>query len=134
MIRHASILMIAIMLAILTGCLSFPLRKMETLNSLVIRNQTRSTIHDVTLNVPKTGTLIACSAILPGTTCSLGFPELKNKRHSATLSWIQEGRSYTSDLSADRTKDAQPDRPLEVVVDVMDRGRLDVYFQASSSP
>ena len=134
MIRHAGTVVTLIILSSLAGCRSFPLRKAEILNALVIRNQTRSTIHDVTLNVPKTGTLIACSAILPGTACSLGFPELKNKRLPATLSWTQEGNTYTSDVSAEGTKDAQSDRPLEVVVNVVGRGQLDVYFQVSSSP
>ncbi len=111
--------------AVLAGCASVP---DQTLDALIIQNKTAVPVLDVALRVPETHGIVSCSSILPGQDCSVGFPERKNENHQATLSWTQNGRSYTKPLIGKQEPKPHPDYPYKAVVTIMGHGQIDVYL------
>lgn len=117
---------VAIILAIfiLTACVPTPIVRNETINELIISNQTNSALEDVKLRVPKTNSLISCNVILPRTECSLGFAELENERNPATLSWIQKGQQYQRDIVTQIPDDLDKSKPSKVIITIEDNGKM----------
>ncbi len=100
----------------------------QTLDALIIQNKTSTPVYDVALRVPETHGIVSCSSILPGFDCSVGFPERKNENHAATLSWMQNGRSYNKPLVGSKEPKSHPDYPYKAVVTILNNGGLDVYL------
>jgi len=118
-------IMVCLAVAALGACTS---ASDQTLNALIIQNKTSVPVFDVSLRVPETHGIVSCSSILPGHDCSVGFPERKNENHAATLSWEQDGKSYTKPLVGRKETKSHPDYPYKAVVTILDRGQLDVYL------
>ena len=117
--------MVCLTMLVLGACASKP---EQSLDALIIQNNTNTPVFDVALRVPETHGIVSCSSILPGYDCSVGFQERKNENHAATLSWTQNGKSYTKPLVGSKEPKPHPDYPYKAVVTIMDQGQLDVYL------
>ncbi|CAA0103639.1 Uncharacterised protein [BD1-7 clade bacterium] len=93
---HAVVLFFAILVGACSGQLIQPDK--ATIDSVVIRNQTSHSVHDVTLRIPANGGVISCSTILAHSECSLGFSLRQNNNNPALLSWTYRGHSYQEPL------------------------------------
>ncbi len=98
----------------------------ETINGLIIKNQTNFAVKDVVLKIPETGGIVSCSMILPHTECSMGFQERALGDNLAILSWKQDHKKYNVPLSNDQSPAVHPDYPYHAVVKIMDDGQLNV--------
>ena len=52
----------------------------------------------------------------------------KNENREATLSWKQNGQSYTKPLTGNKQLNPHPDYPYKAVVTILDNGGLEVYL------
>ena len=93
-------IILVIALVCVSSCVQLPTQKNETINELIIRNNTNSELLDVALRVPDKNLLISVNLILPHREYSLGFRELENQRDQAVITWIHRRRSYTRRIDA----------------------------------
>ena len=112
------------LLLLLTACAAPEVIRNETINELIIFNQTRNALTDVKLSVPKTRSFISCNVILPRAECSLVFRELENKRNPATLSWTQNGKTYARDIVPDIPENLDKDKPAKVILTIGNDGEI----------
>ncbi|MFT5451810.1 MAG: outer membrane biogenesis lipoprotein LolB [Enterobacterales bacterium] len=113
-----------VVVLILAACVPTPVVRNETINELIIRNQTKSALEEVELRVPKTGKIVACSTVFPATECSLGFPEFEHQRNHATLSWLQRGQKYQRDIITKIPEDLDMSKPAIVIITIQDNGQI----------
>jgi len=81
------------MLVSLVGCSIAPAIPELKFNSLVIQNNSGMALEDVKIKVEKTGALAYCSLILPGSSCSTGFPDKRYQGNPIYISWTHNGQS-----------------------------------------
>ena len=113
------------MVLFLSACGSAPV---QTLDALIIKNNTNDAVHNVILRVPETHGIVSCGAILPGASCSLGFSERKNENHPAVLSWTHNNHEYTKPLIRTEPSAVHPGEPHQAVVIILEKGELVVYL------
>lgn len=111
---------------LLKGCsLTTPSTKSTvTLDNLFIKNNTTVHMINVTLKVPKRGSNVSCSLILPGYDCSLGFPAIKFENNPATLSWSQNNHTYNKPLPKIKIFENQTNKNQKAIIIVSDDGEL----------
>lgn len=109
----------------ISSCSLLQKSPVETLNALVIENNSTSAITNVTLRVPETKAIVECGYIPSQRECSLGFSPRANKNNPAMIYWKQDGKTFSSALKGDATKiNAITDHPVEIVIKVMNNGKV----------
>jgi len=81
---------------ILGGCAVPPPVEPVRVGGLVLYNDTRYTLQDVRLQVPKTGGFISCGLILPGKQCATTFPSRHYRGAPVVITWLQAGQQLSS--------------------------------------
>jgi hypothetical protein len=109
---------------ILSGCVNSPVKSNEKIDGLIIRNETKSVIEDVVIQVPKTGKMVSCSVILRLTECSLGFPVLENQNNNLVLSWKQKGRTYQYNIDNKDSNKINKDQLSKVIITIENGGHF----------
>jgi hypothetical protein len=96
----------------------------EVITSLVIHNKTGSVLSDVGLKVPQTGNIVSCSSIPPDGECSFGFQQRESQNNLVTISWVQDEKPYSQNLSADMIGHQNSELPLTVYLNILDYGAI----------
>ncbi len=125
--RRPSVVFLALALAMgltFAACSGLSSVHRETIDAVVIRNETNAPLLDVSLRVPKTSMRVETNRILPLREYSLGFSATTNKRQQATLSWRHRDRNFTQSIDTSIPKDIDPGIPARVVIRVMDHGEV----------
>ena len=81
---------------IATGCTSLPPTEPVRVGGLVLHNNTLQALHDVKLQVPKTGGFITCNLILPMKSCATTFPSRQYRGTPIIVTWQQDGERFSS--------------------------------------
>ncbi len=115
---------VVILLLIMTSCVQVPSAKNETIDELIIRNETNSELVDVALRVPDQHILVSVNLILPNREYSLGFRNLENQRDDAILSWVHRQRSYTRRIDTPIPKIINHELIYRVIITVSDNGQI----------
>ena len=113
-----------VIIFILAACAPTSIVRNETINELIISNQTKIALEEVELRVPKTGKMVACSFILPATECSLGFPEFEHQRNNATLSWLQRDQQYQREVIIKIPEDLDMSKAAKVIITIQNNGQI----------
>lgn len=114
---------------LIIGCtvtgLSIPLH----VGGLFFHNNTATPLHNVSLRVEKTNDLVSCGLIPAGSTCSTTFPLKKYQGNPVMLSWVQEGRAWSSEeFYIQLPHPLVYDKPITAVVDIGNQGKVNARF------
>lgn len=96
----------------------------EVITSLVIHNKSGRVLNDVSLKVPKTGSIVSCSSIPPCGECSFGFQQRESQNNPVIISWVQNEKPYSHRLSADMIGHQNSELPLTVYLNILDYGAI----------
>jgi hypothetical protein len=96
----------------------------EVITSLVIHNKTGRVLSNVSLKVPKTGSIVSCSSIPPSGECSFGFQQRESQSNLVIISWVQDEKPYSQNLSADMLGHQHSELPLTVYFNILDYGAI----------
>lgn len=115
---------------ILIGCIAAPAKQVSksqnTLNELIIKNGTHSSMLNVTLTDNETNSTVSCNTILAMSDCALGFQAIKLTNHPATVSWSQNGRKYSQALPNDQQPKLGAAKNFKAAVTLLDNGKLEL--------
>jgi len=107
------------------ACAELPQSDPLTVAGLTFHNATSTPIHNARLSVSKTHGLVACGVILPHNECSTTFPQRQYQGKTITVSWQNEGQTWTSsDVSVQLPEYPIPNRPTTAVVTLGDNGYI----------
>lgn len=131
--RKLIIAMGCIAFSLLTSCATTPsnqlLKFQNTLNELIIRNNTHSSIYNVTLKNTKTGSTVSCNTILAKRDCSLGFQAIKLTNNPAVVLWSQHGNQYTQSLPRNRNSVKNTAKTFKAIVTILNNGKLKLNLE-----
>lgn len=120
-------------LALLGGCSGLAGGPKESINEIVIRNETRQVLQDIALRVPERHVIVSANFVLPLRDYSLGFRPVEYQQRYATLSWIQDGTHYSREIKTEVPSKINPDKAYRIVIRVLAGGEIRSVMERHSA-
>lgn len=88
---------LASMVVLLSGCATAMFQPNPQINTVVLANNSNTTVYDVTILVEAFGGKFYCGTILEGTQCSTRFPVREYESNPITVSWVEDGEAHKTE-------------------------------------
>jgi hypothetical protein len=103
-------------------------------NEILIINNSREMIQDVSIRAGESGRMFSCGNIAPRGICSDKFPRRRYMESSITIAWVFDSISRQTDefvLEVPTTFDSQ--LSLRGVLEITPEGSISAYFEQTGS-
>ena len=116
-----------------------PAKKKPSIDTLVIKNLTRTDVSNVKIQVEKLKGVFTCNIILADSFCSNGFRERNYENNKITISWAGKNQHHTIgpitiNMSQALTEINKNDnKPYTAVIELQNEGAFDAYFELPNS-
>ncbi|WP_370277401.1 hypothetical protein [Pontibacterium sp.] len=114
---------------LLGGCATSAFAPAPKINTVILANNTETTIHDVTIRVEAFGGKFYCGTIPPQTQCSTRFPAREYEANPVTVSWQQQGVSHETAPFTVPTAEQLSETPLAARLTVMPGKQVDAQLE-----
>lgn len=113
----------------LAGCATSVFKPAPEINTVILANDTNTSIHEVTIRVEAFGGKFYCGTIPPKTQCSTRFPAREYKANPVTVSWRQQGIDHqTAPFTVPSTEQIS-ETPLAARLTVMSDNKVDARLE-----
>lgn len=115
---------------LLGGCATSAFAPAPQINTVILSNNTDTTIHDVTIRVEAFGGKFYCGTIPPKTQCSTRFPAREYESNPVTVSWHQQGINRETAPFTVPTTEQLSGTPLAARLTVMPDNQVDAQLES----
>jgi len=115
---------------LLGGCATSAFTPAPKINTVILANNTETTIYDVTIRVEAFGGKFYCGTIPPKTQCSTRFPAREYEANPVTVTWQQQGISHKTTPFTVPAAEQLSDTPLAARLTVMPGNQIDAQLEA----
>ena len=98
-------------------------------NEILVVNNSRELIQDVTISASESGRQFSCGNIAPLGICSDRFPRLKYEQNPIRISWVFGSRAgQSSEFVLEVPATMSTGLPLRGVLEISPKGKIAAYF------
>lgn len=110
----------------LSACVTVQPEPALWIESLIVVNQTETTVENFELRVPKTGGFVSCSYIPENGECALGFKPRTTQPNTVYFSWKQGKYNYTREITLSREALKGTVNSGKIYIKIRPNGYLDI--------